>query len=137
MRYAVFRCAFDLIYIGVTGGIIESRRDPQLRHIHNEAGTVTPDGISRVFRARCLGFKPVNRVYGPDLMRRLTELSRKRVIVSLFHVGGRNCRISRSNIGSRYLTGTMTPPFQPLTPEEDEATVGRIDEVARTLYRLA
>jgi N-acetylglucosaminyldiphosphoundecaprenol N-acetyl-beta-D-mannosaminyltransferase len=58
-------------YVCITGahGIIESRSDPRLRQIHNEAGMVTPDGMPLVFMARRLGFKPVSRVYGPDLMR--------------------------------------------------------------------
>src|SRR3981081_2617542 len=77
-------------YVCITSahGIIESRRDPQLRQIHNEAGMATPDGMPLVFMARRLGFKPVSRVYGPDLMRRLTELSAQKGYRQFYYGGG-------------------------------------------------
>src|SRR5258708_20538595 len=77
-------------YVCITGahGIIESRSDPRLRQIHNEAGMVTPDGMPLVFMARRLGFKPVSRVYGPDLMRRLTEVSALEGYLHIFVGGG-------------------------------------------------
>ena len=77
-------------YVCITGahGIIESRGDPQLRRIHNEAGMVTPDGMPLVFMARRLGFKPVSRVYGPDLMRRLTEVSALKGYRQFYYGGG-------------------------------------------------
>jgi N-acetylglucosaminyldiphosphoundecaprenol N-acetyl-beta-D-mannosaminyltransferase len=124
-------------YVCVTGahGIIESRRDPQLRHIHNEAGMVTPDGMPLVFMARRLGFKSVSRVYGPDLMRRLTEISAQKGYRQFYYGGGAGiAEHLAATLKARYPTlsiaGTMTPPFRPLTPEEDEATVARINEVA-------
>jgi N-acetylglucosaminyldiphosphoundecaprenol N-acetyl-beta-D-mannosaminyltransferase len=78
-------------YVCITGahGIIESRSDPRLRRIHNEAGMVTPDGMPLVFMARRLGFKPVSRVYGPDLMRRLTEVSALKGYRQFYYGGGR------------------------------------------------
>jgi N-acetylglucosaminyldiphosphoundecaprenol N-acetyl-beta-D-mannosaminyltransferase len=124
-------------YVCVTGahGIIESRRDPQLAHIHNEAGMVTPDGMPLVFTARRLGFKSVSRVYGPDLMRRLTEVSAQKGYRQFYYGGGAGIaeRLA-ATLKARYpalsVAGTMTPPFRPLTPEEDEATVARINEAA-------
>jgi N-acetylglucosaminyldiphosphoundecaprenol N-acetyl-beta-D-mannosaminyltransferase len=124
-------------YVCVTGahGIIESRRDPRLRHIHNEAGMVTPDGMPLVFMARRLGFKRVSRVYGPDLMRRLTEISAQKGYRQFYYGGGAGiAEHLAATLKARYPTlsvaGTMTPPFRPLTPEEGEATVARINEVA-------
>jgi len=40
-----------------------------------------------VFRARRLGFKPVSRVYGPDLMRRLTEVSAQKGYRQFYYEG--------------------------------------------------
>jgi N-acetylglucosaminyldiphosphoundecaprenol N-acetyl-beta-D-mannosaminyltransferase len=124
-------------YVCVTGahGIIESRHDPQLRRIHNEAGMVTPDGMPLVFMARRLGFKSVSRVYGPDLMRRFTEISAQKGYRQFYYGGGAGIAEQlAATLKARYPTlsiaGTMTPPFRPLTPEEDEATVARINELA-------
>jgi len=57
-------------YVCVTGvhGVMESRRDEQLREIHNKAGLVTPDGMPLVWWSRAAGCRNVTRVYGPDLL---------------------------------------------------------------------
>jgi N-acetylglucosaminyldiphosphoundecaprenol N-acetyl-beta-D-mannosaminyltransferase len=121
-------------YVCITGahGVIESRDDPKLRRIHNEAGMVTPDGMPLVFMARRLGFKPVSRVYGPDLMRRLTELSARKGYRQYYYGGGPGlAEHLAATLRARYPTlsvaGTMTPPFRPLTVEEDEAVVASIN----------
>jgi len=124
-------------YVCITGahGIIESRSDPRLRQIHNEAGMVTPDGMPLVFMARRLGFKPVSRVYGPDLMRRLTEISALKGYRQFYYGGGPGLADQlAATLKARYPTlpvaGTVTPPFRPLTPEEDEAMIARINAAA-------
>jgi N-acetylglucosaminyldiphosphoundecaprenol N-acetyl-beta-D-mannosaminyltransferase len=124
-------------YVCVTGahGIIESRRDPQLRQIHNEAGMVTPDGMPLVFMARRLGFKLVSRVYGPDLMRRLTEVSALKGYRQFYYGGGPGLADHlAATLKARYpllpIAGTMTPPFRALTPDEDDTVVARINAAA-------
>ncbi len=64
-------------YVCVTGvhGIMESQRDAMLKHIHNQAGLVTPDGMPLVWLSRPMGFPWVERVYGPDLMLALCQQS--------------------------------------------------------------
>jgi N-acetylglucosaminyldiphosphoundecaprenol N-acetyl-beta-D-mannosaminyltransferase len=121
-------------YVCVTGahGIIESRRDSQLRQIHNDAGMVTPDGMPLVFMARRLGFKPVSRVYGPDLMRRLTEVSALKGYRQFYYGGGPGLADHlAATLQARYpllpVAGTLTPPFRALTPDEDDAVVARIN----------
>ena len=96
---------------------------------------VTPDGMSLVFMARRLGFKRVSRVYGPDLMRQLTEISAQKGYRQFYYGGGPGLAEQlAATLKAQYPTlsvaGTMTPPFRPLTPEEGEATVARINEVA-------
>ena len=124
-------------YVCITGahGVIESRSDPQLRQIHNDAGMVTPDGMPLVFMARRLGFKHVSRVYGPDLMRRLTEVSALKGYRQFYYGGGpgladRLAATLKAQFPSLPVAGTMTPPFRPLTPEEDDAAVARINAAA-------
>src|SRR5262245_64688956 len=67
-------------YVCVTGvhGVMESRRNEQLRRIHNEAGMVTPDGMPLVWLSHRFGKHRKDRVYGPDLMRRRKAGSARR-----------------------------------------------------------
>ncbi len=57
-------------YVTITGvhGIIESQADDKVRHIHNRAGLVTPDGMPLVWLSRLNGHRHVARVCGTDLM---------------------------------------------------------------------
>ena len=79
----------DRRYVCVTGahGLMESRRDDRLRRIHNEAGLVTPDGMPLVWLARLMGKKRTRRVYGPDLMRRVTAISAARGYRQFYYGG--------------------------------------------------
>jgi N-acetylglucosaminyldiphosphoundecaprenol N-acetyl-beta-D-mannosaminyltransferase len=124
-------------YVCITGvhGIVESRHDRRLRDIHNEAGLVTPDGMPLVFMAHRLGFKTVSRVYGPDLMRRLTELSAARGYRQFYYGGAPGVAEQLATaLKNRHpelrVAGTLTPPFRDLTPAEDAAIVDRINAAA-------
>jgi len=77
-------------YVCVTGvhGVMESQRDEDLRHIHNQAGLVTPDGMPLVWLSRLKGFRHVDRVYGPDLMLALCERSVAQGYRHFFYGGG-------------------------------------------------
>ena len=77
-------------YVCVTSvhGVMESRRDPRLRRIHNESGLTTPDGMPLVWAGRRAGARHMGRVYGPDLMLALSERAAERGWTSFFY-GGR------------------------------------------------
>ena len=68
-------------------------------------------------------------------MRRFTEISAQKGYRQFYYGGGPGIAEQlAATLKARYPTlsiaGTMTPPFRPLTPEEDEATVARINELA-------
>jgi N-acetylglucosaminyldiphosphoundecaprenol N-acetyl-beta-D-mannosaminyltransferase len=124
-------------YVCVTGvhGVMESRRDPELRRIHHDAGLVTPDGMPLVWLARRAGFHHVDRVYGPDLLLACCEISVRRGYRHFFYGGGPGVpellaeRLSRGFPGL-CVVGTYSPPFRPLLPEEDEDVVQRLNASA-------
>jgi N-acetylglucosaminyldiphosphoundecaprenol N-acetyl-beta-D-mannosaminyltransferase len=76
-------------YVCITGvhGVMESRRNQRLRRIHNEAGMVTPDGMPLVWLSRLLGKHRTERVYGPDLMRKVTAVSSLRGYRQFYYGG--------------------------------------------------
>jgi len=122
-------------YVCVTGvhGVMESQRNENLRRIHNQAGLVTPDGIPLVWLCRLKGFRHVDRVYGPDLMLALCDRSVTMGYRHFFY-GGENgvpellAAVLKKRFPSLQVVGTFSPPFRPLTVEEDEQIVQMINE---------
>ena len=122
-------------YVCVSGvhGVMESQQDPTLRTIHNDAGMVVPDGMPLVWLSWLRGFRHVERVYGPDLLlsccRRSLETKNRH-----FFYGGADGVPERlvERLQARFpgllVVGAWSPPFRPLTPEEDVEAVRRINE---------
>jgi N-acetylglucosaminyldiphosphoundecaprenol N-acetyl-beta-D-mannosaminyltransferase len=125
----------DRRYVCVSGvhGIMESQSDPVLRDIHNSAGLVTPDGMPLVWLSRMHGYEHVERVYGPDLMLALCARSESCGYRHFLYGGAGDVpelltarlqqRFPRLNVVGRY-----SPPFRPLTDEEDAEVVRMINE---------
>ena len=121
-------------YVCVTGvhGVMESRRDPRLRAIHNDAGMVTPDGMPLVWLSRLYGESRTKRVYGPDLMREFTRVSALRGYRQFYYGGAPGVADMLSETltaahSGLAVAGTLCPPFRELTPEEDRTVVDSIN----------
>jgi N-acetylglucosaminyldiphosphoundecaprenol N-acetyl-beta-D-mannosaminyltransferase len=121
-------------YVCITGahGVMLSRRDRQLRDIHNAAGMVTPDGMPLVWLSRILGSCRTERVYGPDLMRRLTAVSAQRGYRQFYYGGADGvAEILAQSLADSHpglqVAGRFCPPFRELTPEEDRSVVDTIN----------
>jgi N-acetylglucosaminyldiphosphoundecaprenol N-acetyl-beta-D-mannosaminyltransferase len=122
-------------YVCVTGvhGVMESQHDLDLRRIHNQSGLTTPDGMPMVWAGRWAGASHVERVYGPDLMLELCAQAVERGWTSFFY-GAREGVADRlaERLAGRFpglkVKGTYSPPFRPLTEEEDRRVVNLINE---------
>jgi N-acetylglucosaminyldiphosphoundecaprenol N-acetyl-beta-D-mannosaminyltransferase len=66
---------------------MRSRREERLRNIHNQAGMVTPDGMPPVWLAHLFGKRRTERVYGPDLMCKMTAVSQLRGYRQFYYGG--------------------------------------------------
>jgi N-acetylglucosaminyldiphosphoundecaprenol N-acetyl-beta-D-mannosaminyltransferase len=127
-------------YVCVTGvhGVMECQRDEELRAIHNASGLTTPDGMPMVWAGRRAGATWMRRVYGPDLMLGVLERAASNGWSSFFY-GGREGVPERlaARLAERFpglqVAGTWSPPFRPLTPDEDEELVARINAAAPDL----
>ncbi len=114
-------------YICVTGvhGVMEAQKDLQFRKILNEALINTPDGMPMSWVGWASGFRAMDRVYGPDFMLAFCELSVGRGYRH-FLLGGRSgvAPALQNALQSRFpglnVVGTYTPPFRPLTSEEED-----------------
>lgn len=121
-------------YVCVTGvhGIMESRRDEELREIHNGAGLTVPDGMPTVWAGRYVGAQAIDRVYGPEMMLEICERAARRGWRSFFYGGGPDTaelleRAMRERFPGLETAGTFTPPFGELTPEQDRDAIEAID----------
>lgn len=112
---------------------MESQRDENLQHIHNNAGLVTPDGMPLVWLSRLRGRSHVERVYSPDLILTLCERSISKGYRHFLYGGTEDSLEQRVGNLERWfpglqIVGKYSPPFRPLTDEEYDQIVQRLNE---------
>jgi N-acetylglucosaminyldiphosphoundecaprenol N-acetyl-beta-D-mannosaminyltransferase len=124
----------DRAYVCVTGvhGVMESRRNPELQRIHNSSGLTTPDGMPMVWAGRRAGARWMTRVYGPDLLLAVLERAAAKGWSSYFYGGAPGTpELLAGRLAQRFpglaVAGAWSPPFRPVTAEEDDAEVERIN----------
>jgi len=122
-------------YVTVTGvhGVMEAQRDESLRAILNEAFLCTPDGMPMVWLGKAAGFREIGRVYGPDFMLDVCQVSPQEGIRHFFYGGANGVAAElRDKLTARFpglqVVGTYEPPFRPLTTEEEATLSGLITE---------
>jgi N-acetylglucosaminyldiphosphoundecaprenol N-acetyl-beta-D-mannosaminyltransferase len=113
-------------YVCVTGvhGVMEAQRDPELRAVLNGAMLNVPDGMPTVWMGWAEGHRGMDRVYGPDLMMAACE-SLRGARHFLYGGGPGVAELLKARIEERVpgvqIAGTFTPPFRPLTEDEEGA----------------
>ena len=120
-------------YICLAGvhGIMEARRDEELRSIFANAYLAAPDGMPTVWIGHLQGLSHMRRVFGPDLM--LEVLSRREFSdYTHFFCGGAPgiAEHLRAAMLHRFpwvsIVGTYTPPFRAMTTVEENELVEQI-----------
>jgi N-acetylglucosaminyldiphosphoundecaprenol N-acetyl-beta-D-mannosaminyltransferase len=121
-------------YVCVTPahGIMDCLKDSSLRIMFNSSGLTTPDGMGVVWTLKLMGHGSVGRVYGPDLMRALCEHSVTHGYRHFFYgglpgVADQLAQCLVRDFPGLQIAGTESPPFRPLSVEEDHAMVERLN----------
>jgi N-acetylglucosaminyldiphosphoundecaprenol N-acetyl-beta-D-mannosaminyltransferase len=120
-------------YVGVVPvhSLIDAIRLPQHRRSLREADLNTADGVPIVWAQRLFGHDAASRVYGPTLTMRLLERAERRGWRIAFY-GGHPDRLEvlvarlRTRFPKLVISEATSPPFRPLSEEEDEAMVQRL-----------
>jgi len=121
-------------YVCVTPvhSVMDCYHQPELKPIFNNSGMTTPDGMPIVWLLRAYGYKHVDRVYGPDLMRAVCQQSIEKGYRHFLYGGASGVPekltgILRKTYPGLNIVGTCSPPFRTLTLEEDNALVMQIN----------
>jgi len=104
--------------------------DAAYRRVQNGAAIALPDGKPLSLYSRKHGFPEAERVTGPDLM---GELFARDNGLSHYFYGGTPETIEvlsrklRATYPNLRIAGMVSPPFRPLTPEEDAEEIRRMN----------
>jgi len=122
-------------FVVATGmhGVMEARKRSDFRRIVNSADLFIPDGFSLVGVARLRGFKIKKRVCGTDLMWEACKRAEKNGHGMFFYGDTDETlkRLTSQLLGSfprLKIAGAHSPPFRPLTPEEDQEEIKMIND---------
>jgi N-acetylglucosaminyldiphosphoundecaprenol N-acetyl-beta-D-mannosaminyltransferase len=128
-------------YVCVTGvhGVMEAQKDPSFRRILNRSLLTTPDGMPTVWVGKLQGFSGMGRVYGPDLMAHVCRLSCDRGYKHFLYGGGPGtAERLKDAFTTRFpglkVVGTYTPPFRPLSAEEERGLLDHVSNVKPDIF---
>ena len=118
----------------ITGfhGILEAHKHPEFKAILNSADLWAPDGIAPVWVARLKGIRNINRTPGAEIMQAFFELANGKGYSSFFYGDTEDTlKTLKENLKRKYpghkIAGIFSPPFRPMTPEEDDEVVKMIN----------
>jgi len=121
--------------IVVTGfhGLWEAHKNPELKKILNSTDLWVPDGIAPVWCARYRGFSDIQRTPGAEIMKAFFEESNYNEYSSFFYGDTEETLIAlKEKVAKKYpghkIAGALSPPFRPLTQEEDDQVVKMIND---------
>lgn len=114
---------------------VMSYENETYRNIQNSAAMVLPDGKPLSVVSRMRGFKEAQKVSGPDLMPEMFRLSEEKGYTHYFYGSTEETLDKLKNallVGYPKLkiVGMYSPPFRPLTEEEDEKIIQQINSMS-------
>jgi N-acetylglucosaminyldiphosphoundecaprenol N-acetyl-beta-D-mannosaminyltransferase len=122
----------EMIIVNNPHAVMLCHRDAEMREATLRAGLVVPDGVGVVVAAMLLGYGRQHRVTGPALTLDVCDRGREFGYRHFFYGGSEGVPEKLAEgLKRRYpgliVAGTYSPPFRPLTPEEDERVVREIN----------
>jgi N-acetylglucosaminyldiphosphoundecaprenol N-acetyl-beta-D-mannosaminyltransferase len=122
----------ETVAVAAVHSIVDAQRVPEAKRMLQQCGLCVPDGVPLVWLLRIAGHRDVSRVFGADLMVRLSaRLAAENR--SVFYYGGRPEVVEElaQTMTERFpglgTAGYYSPPFRDLNAEEEDAVVSRIN----------
>jgi N-acetylglucosaminyldiphosphoundecaprenol N-acetyl-beta-D-mannosaminyltransferase len=124
--------------LGVAG-IIEARRNPKMQRILNESVLNTPDGMPLVWLGKLFGYRNIERVYGPDLLRDVCAYSASKGWKHFFYGAAPGIvEKLKQKLEEKHpqiqIAGIYCPPFRDLTPEEEAAVAEQVNRSETDIF---
>ncbi len=118
---------FSNVHTTITAG-----DDPEYMKILNESAITFPDGSPIARTMRGMGFSNANQVAGPDFMEAMFQASMDGSVRHFFYGASESTlEALRKRLTERFpgmvIAGMYSPPFRPLSPEEDEKDIQMIN----------
>lgn len=123
----------DYICVANVHTTVVASEDEEYQKIQNGGIMAIPDGGPLAMIGRKRGCPQMRRTAGPDLMGEIFSLSLKRNYRHYFYGSKQEtldklCRILTENYHGIEIAGMYSPPFRPLSKEEDREAVLHINE---------
>lgn len=111
---------------------VMSYENKEYRTIQNSAAMALPDGAPLSGYSRIAGFKEAKRVTGPDLMVELFKVSHQKQYRHFFYGSTQTTlndmkAVIQKDYPNLVVAGMYSPPFRPLTDEEDKEVIEMIN----------
>jgi len=120
--------------------LVRAHQEPAFAQVLRQADLVVPDGMGVVWALRLLGCRQVQRVYGPDAaLLVLAAAEREAVPVGFYGAAAETLARLTAAVRARFpelrIAYAWSPPFRPLTAEEDEVVTRAVNASgARILF---
>jgi len=130
--YNTFRVCRQVVVTGFHG-IWEAFQNPSIKKILNSADLWIPDGASFAVIARKKGFPPFVKIASSDFIRTFFQVANLKGYNSFFYGDTQKTLAAlKANLENEYpghkITGIFSPPFRPLTKEEDRSIIDMINK---------
>jgi N-acetylglucosaminyldiphosphoundecaprenol N-acetyl-beta-D-mannosaminyltransferase len=113
--------------------VMVAQHDAEMRDALRGSALIVPDGMPVVWAANMLGAELHDRVYGPELMLRYSQRCAERGHRVWLYGGRDQGSLAQLALNMRTLfpgikiVGGYSPPFRPLTAEEEDDVVRQIE----------
>ena len=116
--------------------VMQAYKDTQFKWATDQADLIVPDGMPLVYIGRWRGLPIKNRAYGPTIMQKALANSSQNGWSHFFYGGTPQvldslAQILNLNYPGIRIAGSYAPPFRPLSEEEDQLIIEKVN-----YYRL-